>query len=96
MNNIYTVPCTVDYKTFVVSRKVDLFKPGLTTPIGWFVTSTDCSKSVRKCCVIEVFGGVYVLSFGFVGIGGFAIGLSQISFFSLHVTLNTNKLNKKL
>ena len=41
------------------------FKPGLTTPAGWLVTPTDRSKSVRNRCVIEVFGGVCVLSFGF-------------------------------
>ena len=48
------------------------------------VTPTDRPKSVRNCCVIEVFGGVFVLSFCFdfsVGIGVFIIGLSQISFF---------------
>ena len=49
------------------------------------VTPTDRPKSVRNCCVIEVFGGVYVLSscfFGFsVGVGAIVIGLSQISFF---------------
>ena len=42
-------------------------------------------KSVRNRCVIEVFGGVCVccpLVFEFsVGIGGFVIGLGQISFF---------------
>ena len=51
------------------------------------VTPTDRPKSVRNRCVIEVFGGVCVLSLVFefsVGIGGFVIGLSQISFiFSL-------------
>ena len=41
------------------------FKPGLTTPVGWLVTPTDRPKSVRNRCVIEVFGGVCVLSFGF-------------------------------
>ena len=29
------------------------------------VTQTDCPKSVRNRCVIEVFGGVFVLSIGF-------------------------------
>ena len=49
------------------------------------VTPTDRPKSVRNRCVIEVFGGVCVccpLVFEFsVGIGGFVIGLGQISFF---------------
>ena len=58
---------------------------GLTTPVGLLVTPTDRPKSVRNRCVIEVFGGVCVccpLVFEFsVGIGGFVIGLGQISFF---------------
>ena len=29
------------------------------------VTLTDRPKSVRNCCVIEVFGGIVVLSIGF-------------------------------
>ena len=57
----------------------------LTTPVGLLVTPTDRPKSVRNRCVIEVFGGVCVccpLVFEFsVGIGGFVIGLGQISFF---------------
>ena len=38
---------------------------GLTTPVGWLVTPTDRPKSVRNRFVIEVFGGVFVLSIGF-------------------------------
>ena len=59
------------------------------------VTPTDRSKSVRNRCVIEVFGGVFVLSRCFldcpVGIGAFVIGHSQIaSFLSLvHVIPRT-------
>ena len=36
-------------------------------PHQWmtFVTPTELLKSVRNRCVIEVFGGVLVLSFGF-------------------------------
>ena len=49
------------------------------------VTPTDRPKSVRNHCVIEVFGGVFVLSRCFldfsVGVGVFVIGLSQISSF---------------
>ena len=54
------------------------------------VTPTDRPKSVRNRCVIEVFGGVFVLSCCFLGFsvgeGDFVIGLSQIcSFFSWKV-----------
>ena len=49
------------------------------------VAHTDRPKSVRNRCVIEVFGGVFVLSRCFldfsVGVGAFVIGLSQISSF---------------
>ena len=54
---------------------------------SWVVidTPTDRPKSVRNHCVIEVFGGVFVLSRCFldfsVGVGALFIGLSQISFF---------------
>ena len=43
------------------------------------------NKSVRNRCVIEFFGGVFMLSRWFlsltVGVGAFVIGLSQISSF---------------
>ena len=49
------------------------------------VTLTDRPKSVRNRCVIEVYGGVFVLSSCFldfsVGVEAFVIGLSQISSF---------------
>ena len=49
------------------------------------VTPTDRPKSARNRCVIEVFGGVFVLSLCLldfsVGEGAFVIGLSQISSF---------------
>ena len=48
------------------------------------VTPTDRLKSVRKRCVIDLFGGVYGLSIGFrnfCSYRSFVIGLSQISFF---------------
>ena len=59
------------------------------------VTSTDRPKSVRNRCVIEVFGGDFVLSRWFldfsVGVGAFVIGPSHISsFFS--PTFNKSKL----
>ena len=57
------------------------------------VIPTDRPKSVRNRCVIEVFGGVFVLSRCFldfsVGVGAFVIGRIQISsFFSLRGTAN--------
>ena len=77
--------CPFDYTAFAVSGKVGIPLTGLTTPVGLLVTPTDRPKSVRNRCVIEVFGGVCVccpLVFEFsVGIGGFVIGLGQISFF---------------
>ena len=60
------------------------------------VTSTDRPKSVRNRCVIEVFGGVCVLSFGFLifcWYRGFVMGLIQISFFfSLKVKVKVKRL----
>ena len=55
------------------------------------VTSTDRPKSVRNRCVIEVFGGVFVLSHCFMdfsdGVGAFVIGMSQSFFFFLYPKL---------
>ena len=48
------------------------------------VIPTDRPKSVYNRCVIEDFGGIFVLSIGFRifrWYKGFVIGLSQISFF---------------
>ena len=54
-------------------------------------TPTDRPKSVRNDCVIEVFGGVFVLSRCFldfsVDVRVFVIGLSQISSFFSHYRL---------
>ena len=51
------------------------------------IIPTDRPESVSSRCIIEVFGGVFVLSCFFldfsVGVGVFVIGLSQISSFSL-------------
>ena len=50
------------------------------------VTPTDRPRLVRNHCVIEVFGGVFVLAYldFYVSVGAFVKGLSQISsFFSL-------------
>ena len=66
------------YSCFIFSRQVTIYS----NYIRKF-------KSVRNRCVIEVFGGVCVccpLVFEFsVGIGGFVIGLGQISFFSFYI-----------
>ena len=78
--------CPFDYTAFAVSGKV--FDPvnrfNHTSWVG-IVTPTGRPKSVHNCCVIEVFGGVFVLSRCFlhfsVGVGAFAIGMSQISSF---------------
>ena len=61
------------------------------------VTQTDRPKSVRNRCIIEVFGGVFVLSRSFLDfsldVGAFVIGLSQISSFfsSIHGFLHYYK-----
>ena len=54
------------------------------------ITPTDRPKSVRNCCEIEVFVGVFILSRCFFyfseGVGAFVKGLSQISsFLSLNI-----------
>ena len=52
--------------------------------LGDAVTPTDCPSSVHNRCVIEGFGGAFVLSRCFldfsVGIGDFVIELRLISF----------------
>ena len=49
------------------------------------VTLPGCPKSVYNRCVIEIFGGVFVLSLCFieisVGIGAFVTAQNQISSF---------------
>ena len=46
------------------------------------VTPTDHPKSIRNRCLIEVFDGVFVLSYCFldfsVGVGAFVTGMSQV------------------
>ena len=66
--------------------KVWILFTGLTTPVGWLsLFPTDRLKSVRKRCVIEVFGGGFVLSCCFLdfsgGVWAFVIRPSQISSF---------------
>ena len=50
------------------------------------VTPTDRPKSVHNLCVMDVFAGVFVLSYCFlnfsVGVAAFVTVLSQISFLS--------------
>ena len=91
--------CPFDYMAVAVSGKVEhslvnrfSHNSGVTD-----VTRTDSPKSVRnRGCVIEVLGGVFVLSRCFldfsIGVGAFVIGLSQISsffsFFLISITSN--------
>ena len=77
--------CLFGYTTFAVSRKVRIPFTGLTTPVGWLSLLQLTVLSVHNRCVIEVFGGVFVLSRCFldfsVGVGAFVIGMSRISSF---------------
>ena len=53
---------------FSVSGKVGIPLTGLTTPVGWLsLPPTDRPKSVRSRYVIEIFGGVFVMSRCFFG-----------------------------
>ena len=90
LNNISTVSCTIDYTKFVVSGKLERLKLAQPHQLVTVATPTDRLKSVQNRCVIDVFGGVFVLLRCFldfsVGVGAFVIGLSQISsFFSVGV-----------
>ena len=75
--------CPMDYTAFAVSGKVMIPLTGLIIPVWCFVNPTECPRSVHNRCVIEVFGGVFVLSRCFydfsAGVG--LLGLSQISSF---------------
>ena len=59
------------------------------------VTPTDRPKSVRNCCLIELFVALFVLSLCpfdiSVGVGAFVIGLGQIS-----SSLSTNTLKIRI
>ena len=61
------------------------------------VTRSDRPKSARNRCVIEVFGGVFVLSLCFldfsVGVGAFVIGPSKISSFFSYRKRMSNMLS---
>ena len=69
----FSYACPFDYTDFVVSGKVGYPFNSRFNHTSWMedVTSTDCPKSVHNCCVIEVFGGVFVLSIGFF----FSVGI---------------------
>ena len=77
--------CPFDYTSVADSVVWDPVNRFIHT--SWFanVTPTDRPKLVRNRCVIEVFGGVYVLSRCFfdisVDVGDFVVGLSKISSF---------------
>ena len=81
--------CPFDHTAVVVSGKVEILLTGLTTPVGCCLPPTDRPKSFRNRCVIEVFGGVFVLSRCFldfsVGVGAFVIGLESDIFLFLLV-----------
>ena len=79
-----------DYTAVVVSGKVgrSLVNRFNHTRRVTAVTPTVRPKSVRNRWVIEVFGGVFMLSCCFldfsVGVGAFVIGLIQFSSFFSH------------
>ena len=59
------------------------------------VTPTDSPKSVRNCCLIQLYVALFVLSLCpfdiSVGVGAFVIGLSQTSsFLSSYVSIDNN------
>ena len=72
------------YTAVVVSGKVGPVKPVNHTSWVAVVTPTDRPKSVRNCCLIELFCGVVcvvTLPFISVGVWAFVIGLGQTSSF---------------
>ena len=88
--------CPFDYTAAVGCWKVRPVNQVNHTSRVAVVAPTDRPKSVRNRCVIELFLSLFVLShcpFDIsVGVGGFVIGLSQISsFFSSYMyTCNTS------
>ena len=77
--------CPFDYTVVMVSGKVELVNRFNNTSRVAVVIPTDRPKSIRHHCVIECFGGVFVLSRCFlnfsVGVAAVVIGLNQISSF---------------
>ena len=65
-----------------------------------FVTPTDRPKSVRNRCLIDVFGGICVLSRFFlcltVSVGAFVIGLSLFLFTGTLIETNVSFLQCQL
>ena len=61
---VLTIELPFDYTVFEVSGKVGIPYTGLTTPVWWLSLPqlTVLSRSILNHCVIEVFGGVFVLS----------------------------------
>ena len=76
--------CPFDYTAFVVSGKIGIPLTDLTTPVGWLLLP---QLTVLNHSVIEVFGGVFVLSRCFsdfsVGVGAFVMCLVGSLLFSL-------------
>ena len=56
VNHLHVV--VLDYTAVAVSWKVGPCKPGKPHQLGGVATPTDCPKSVRNCCLIELFCGV--------------------------------------
>ena len=80
--------CPLNYTAVAGSGKVGPVNQVNHTSWVAVVTPTDCPKSVRNRCVIELFVGLFVLSLCpfdiSVCVGAFVIELSQISsFFSV-------------
>ena len=76
--------CPFNYTAVAGSGKVGPLNQVNHTSWVAVVTPTDRPKSVRNRCVIELFCGVVLSLCPFdisVGVGAFAIGLSQISSF---------------
>ena len=64
--------CRFDPTAFAVSGKVCISLTGLFTPFGWQLLlklATDLNKSVCNRCLIEYFGGVFLLSLDFISVG---------------------------
>ena len=72
----------------------------LGAPNWWVLKLFFYPKSVRNRYVIELFGGVFVLSLYLFdsssGIGAFVIGLSQISFFFSSLEKISNTINENI
>ena len=87
----YLNVCAFDYTAVAGIRKVG--PVNLVNHTSWVavVTPTDRDKSVRNRCVIERIVALFVLSLcpfeTSVGVGGFVIGLSQISSFFSYVDI---------